>query len=307
MEYILETNSLSKIYGRNKALDNVSIHVPKGGIYGLIGRNGAGKTTLLKIISSLATASSGEYKIFGKLSSELKGDNVKIGTLIEAPGIYPKLSAVDNMQIKSLTMGINDKQRINDLLKLVGLDGVMKKPVGKFSLGMKQRLGMAMALIGKPELVILDEPINGLDPQGIIEVRDTISKLNREHNITFIISSHILEELSKVATVYGIIDKGVLLEEITTDALMNRCTDKIQIGTNDNEKACRIIKEFGISDFRLSDDGFIYIFEQTDKCADINFALAKEGVPVHHLSKCSESIENYYINLTDRNGGNKNA
>ena len=227
MEYILETNSLSKIYGRNKALDNVSIHVPKGGIYGLIGRNGAGKTTLLKIISSLATASSGEFKIFGKTSSELKGENVKIGTLIEAPGIYPKLSAVDNMQIKSLTMGINDKQRINALLELVGLDSVLKKPVGKFSLGMKQRLGMAMALIGKPELVILDEPINGLDPQGIIEVRDTISKLNREHNITFIISSHILEELSKVATVYGIIDKGVLLEEITTDALMNRCTDKI--------------------------------------------------------------------------------
>lgn len=307
MEYIIESNALSKVYKKKKALDNVSIHVPKGSIYGLIGRNGAGKTTFLKIISNLAASTSGEYKLFGKPSKELGHDSLKIGTLIEAPGILPKFTAMQNMQVKCLAMGIKDKNIITDLLRLVGLGDVGKKKVGNFSLGMKQRLGMAMALIGEPELVILDEPINGLDPEGIIEVRDVISKLNKEKNITFIISSHILEELSKIATNYGIIDNGRLLEELDSNALFSKCSEKIELGTNDNEKACQVLKDFGISDFSFENNGYIYINEKSDRSAEINEQLVKSGVAVNHITSMNNSLEDYYISLIGGKAGNKNA
>lgn len=307
MEYIIESNALSKVYKKKKALDNVSIHVPKGSIYGLIGRNGAGKTTFLKIVSNLAAATSGEYKLFGKPSNEIGNDCLKIGTLIEAPGIIPNLTAVQNMQIKCIAMGIKDKKVITDLLGLVGLGDVGKRKVGNFSLGMKQRLGMAMALIGNPELVILDEPINGLDPEGIIEVRDMISKLNKEKNITFVISSHILEELSKVATNYGIIDNGNLLEELDSNVLFSRCGEMIKLGTNDNEKACQILKDFGISDLRCENNGYIYINEKSEKAAEINTKLVNSGIAVNHITSQNDSLEDYYMSLIGGKAGNKNA
>lgn len=304
MDYIIETKSLSKIYGRQKALDNVSIHVPKGSIYGLIGSNGAGKTTILKIISGLAKQTDGTYELFGNSKAT---PSANIGTLIEAPGIYPKLSAMENMRIKCLTMGIKDKNLPAKLLEIVGLADTGKKAAGKFSLGMKQRLGMALALIGKPELVILDEPINGLDPEGIIEVRDMISRLNKEMNITFIISSHILEELSKIATNYGIIDKGRLLEELDSETLFSKCNDRIEIGTNDNENAIKVLTAYGVSDYKISEEGLINVFDQSDKSAEINSALVKEGIAVHHLCVRNESLENYYISLIGGKAGSKNA
>ncbi len=307
MEYIIESNSLTKVYKRKAALDKVSIHVPKGSIYGLIGRNGAGKTTFLKIISSLAVQTSGEYKLFGKLSDELKKDSLKIGTLIEAPGIFPKFTAEQNMQIKCKVMGIDGKSVIPELLNLVGLGDVGKKKAGNFSLGMKQRLGMAMALIGDPELVILDEPINGLDPEGIIEVRDMISKLNKEKNITFIISSHILEELSKIATDYGIINDGKLLEELDAETLVSKCGEKIELGTADNEKACQLLKDFGVADFETANNGYIYINEKSERCAEINAMLVNAGLAVNHITAQNDSLEDYYISLVGGKAGNKNA
>ncbi|MDE6724597.1 MAG: ATP-binding cassette domain-containing protein, partial [Ruminiclostridium sp.] len=210
MEYLLTTNAVTKQYGRQRAVNAVSIHIRQGAIYGLIGRNGAGKTTLLKMISGLAAPSEGDFSLFGKTGREVSEYMSRIGSLIENPGIYPNLSAPENLQLKCLAMGIRKKGVIGELLETVGLGDTGKKKVRNFSLGMKQRLGIALALVGDPDLVILDEPINGLDPQGIAEIRETIFKLNKEKNITFIISSHILEELSKIATDYGIIHNGIL-------------------------------------------------------------------------------------------------
>jgi len=297
MNYIVETTELTKTYGKNKALDNINIHIPKGSIYGLIGRNGAGKTTFLKVITGLAKQTSGNYNMCV----------TNPGVLIEAPGIHPNFTAMENMMAKCLAMGINDKNVATDLLKLTGLENTGKKKAGNFSLGMKQRLGMAMAFIGKPQLVILDEPINGLDPQGIIEVRDIITKLNKEENITFIISSHILEELSKIATNYGIIEKGRLIDECNSETLLSKCAEKIEINTNNNEKAIEVIKGFGISNVKQSNDGLLNVYGSNDKCAEINTYLVNQGLAVNHLCVSNESLESYYVGLINQKGGNKNA
>lgn len=203
MEYLLTTNAVTKQYGKQKAVNAVNIHIPQGAIYGLIGRNGAGKTTLLRMISGLAAPTEGDISLFGMTGREMNDSMSRIGSLIETPGTYPNLSAFDNLKLKCLAMGIRKKNAIPELLETVGLRNAGKKKVKNFSLGMKQRLGIALALVGNPDLVILDEPINGLDPQGIAEVRETIFRLNKEKRITFMISSHILEELSKIATDYG--------------------------------------------------------------------------------------------------------
>ena len=229
MEYLLTTNGLTKQYGRHKAVNAVNLHIRQGDIYGLIGRNGAGKTTILKMISGLAAPTEGEFSLFGKGGKDAYEYMSRIGTLIEAPGIYPNMSAAENIKLKCLAMGVRKKETIEELLEMVGLEYAGKKKVKNFSLGMKQRLGIALALVGDPDLVVLDEPINGLDPQGIAEVRETLQKLNKERNITFIISSHILEELSKMATNYGIIHDGVLLQEMTREELLEKCSERIEM------------------------------------------------------------------------------
>ena len=227
MDYILTTDSLTKEYHHYKAIDSVSLHVKKGDIYGFIGRNGAGKTTTLKIIAGLAKPTSGNFSLFGQSYEDVIKNNSfsKIGSLIEEPGIYPDMTAFDNVYLKCIYAGINDKSYAMDLLKLVDLDRTGRKKAKGFSLGMRQRLGIALALVGDPEILILDEPINGLDPQGILEIRETILKLNSEKGITFIISSHILGELSKMATRYGIIDKGMLVKEFTDKELASQPDD----------------------------------------------------------------------------------
>lgn len=210
METLVQTNNLTKQYGQHKAVNNVNLSVRKGEIYGLIGRNGAGKTTILRLISGLAKPTNGSISLFGQNSRDSIYMQKHIGLLIETPGIYLDMSARDNVKLKCMATGISNNSYIAELLKNVGLSAVDKKKVKCFSVGMKQRLGIALALVGNPELVILDEPTNGLDPQGIAEIREIIVQLNTEKNITFIISSHILGELSKIATCYGIIEKGEL-------------------------------------------------------------------------------------------------
>lgn len=215
MNVVVQTKNLTKQYGKHKAIHNVNISVMQGDIYGLIGRNGAGKTTILRLISGLAKPTEGDIYLWEKNSQNAFPMRKRLGVLIESPGIYPSMSAADNIKLKCFATGISDnKRRIAELLDDVGLSDVGKKKVKHFSVGMKQRLGIALALVGSPELVILDEPTNGLDPQGMAEVREMIVRLNREKDITFIISSHILGELSKIATHYGIVDNGELKKQI---------------------------------------------------------------------------------------------
>lgn len=214
MEVLVQTHNLTKQYGRNKAVSNVNLSVNKGEIYGLIGRNGAGKTTLLRLLCGLVKPTEGDINLFGQKKHDMIYTQNRVGILIENPGVYPNMSAKDNVKLKCLAMGISSKGYIAELLEDVGLSVNDKKKVKHFSVGMKQRLGIALALVGNPELVLLDEPINGLDPQGMAEIREMVTKLNNEKGITFIISSHILGELSKIATSYGIINKGELKKQI---------------------------------------------------------------------------------------------
>lgn len=298
MKYLLQTNSLTKQYGRQKAVNAVNIHIRQGDIYGLIGRNGAGKTTLLKMLSGLAAPTEGDFTLYGKSGKEAYLCLSRVGTLIERPGIYPNMSAAENLRVKCLAMGIRKKGEIEEILDIVGLGDTGKKKVKNFSLGMKQRLGIALALVGNPDLVILDEPINGLDPQGIAEIRETLSRLNSERNITFIISSHILEELSKIATHYGIIHDGVLLQELTREELLARCSERIELRTDDTRKACTVLDEIGITEYKVVDADTIHIFERLNDSGEITMALARNQVKTMGITVKNEALEDYYLNLT---------
>ncbi len=304
MDYILTTNNITKTYGKQNATDHISINVRQGDIYGLIGRNGAGKTTLLKMISGLASPSEGDFTLFGYSGKEKSQVMHRIGTLIEAPGIYPELSAAENLKLKCIAMGVRDKTVIPKILETVGLADTGKKHVGKFSLGMKQRLGIALALVGEPDLVILDEPINGLDPQGIVEIRETIEKLNKEQGITFIISSHILEELAKIATNYAIIHNGALVQELTIEELLQKCSERIELKTDDTAKACTVLENMNIHEYKVVDNDTIQIFECLQDGGNIAIKLAENGIKTLGLSVKNESLEDYYLNLT---GGKYNA
>ena len=304
MEYILETKNLTKQYGRQKAVDSVNLHVRQGDIYGLIGRNGAGKTTIMKMISGLAAPTEGSFSIFGHEGRTAELYMSRLGTLIEAPGIYPNMTARANLKIKCLAMGVRKKNEMDELLEIVGLADTGRKKVKNFSLGMKQRLGIALALVGEPDILILDEPINGLDPQGIAEVREILVRLNREKNITFIISSHILEELSKIATRYGIIHDGVLLQELTREELLERCSERIELKTDDTRKACTVLEQMGITRYKVVDPDTIHIFERLGDSGEITMALAGNQIRTMGITVKNEALEDYYLNLT---GGDRNA
>lgn len=299
MEYLLSTNCLTKQFKDYKAVNNVSMNIRQGEIYGFIGRNGAGKTTFLKMISGLSFPTDGEISLFGCSGSEMKSMFSRIGTLIEAPGLYPHLSAYDNLKLKCLCIGINKPGYIADLLAIAGLTDVGKKRVRNYSLGMKQRLGIAMALVGEPDLLVLDEPINGLDPQGIVEVRDTILKLNKERNITIIISSHILEELSKIATTYGIIHKGVLIEQMSRDELLGRCCERIEIKLEQPERACAVLDRMNFTQYKVVEKNTIHIFERLEESGDINMELATQGIKIQSITVGSEALEEYFLKLTE--------
>lgn len=298
MKDLLSTNGLTKKFGRYKVVNAVNIHIRQGDIYGLIGRNGAGKTTILKMISGLVAPTEGDFSLFEKSGKAAYQYMSRIGTLIEAPGIYPNMSAYENMKLKCIAMGVRKQGVIEELLNTVGLGTVGKKKVKNFSLGMKQRLGIALALVGDPDLVILDEPINGLDPQGIAEVRETLFKLNKEKNITFIISSHILEELSKIATNYGIIHDGVLIKEMTREELLAECSERIELKTDDTGKACTVLENMGIHQYKVVDVDTIQIFERLNDGGSITMTLAENGVKTVGITIKNEALEDYYLNLT---------
>ncbi|MDO4943760.1 MAG: ATP-binding cassette domain-containing protein [Ruminococcus sp.] len=304
MAYILSTSGLTKQYGKQKAVNNVNIHIRQGDIYGLIGRNGAGKTTVLKMISGLAAPTEGEFTLFGKSGREAAKVMNRVGTLIEAPGAYREMSAAGNIKLKCIAMGVRKKGVVEELLKTVGLENAGRKAVKNFSLGMKQRLGIALALVGDTDLVVLDEPINGLDPQGIAEIRETIERLNREKGITFIISSHILEELSKIATSYGIIHNGELLQELTKEELMSRCMERIELVTDDTARAATVLEDMGITQYKVVDKTTIQIYERLNGVSDIAMRLTESGVKFGGISVKNEALEDYFLNLT---GGAQNA
>ena len=297
-ELLLQTRNLTKQYGRHRAVDDVNMHIKKGAIYGFIGRNGAGKTTCLKMISGLSTPSYGEIEMFGYKGKDLQKVRSRVGCLIEAPGLYGNMSAYDNLNIKCKLTGIKKKGYIEELLKTVGLDTVGEKKTKHYSLGMKQRLGIALALVGEPDLLILDEPINGLDPQGIVEVRETIQKLAKERGMTICISSHILEELSKLATDYGIIHNGCLVQELTREELMRRCSERMELTLADPKLAIPVLDAMGFTNYQVTDKEHIHIFERLNESATLNMELAKAGIPVKGLAITSEELETYFLNLT---------
>lgn len=292
MEIILKTNNLTKVYGNRKVVDGVSMTINKGDIYGFIGKNGAGKTTFMRTVLSLTSITSGEVELFDGKSIEEVGN--KIGSLIEAPGLYKNATAYENLKRFSILYGA-DETKIDEILKFVNLDKTGKKKAGDFSLGMRQRLGIAIALLGDPEFLVLDEPINGLDPAGIKEIRDVILKLNKELGITFLISSHLLDELAKVVTKYGIINNGVLLEEVTAKELVKNCKNKLVIKTDNNYKAKEIImSEFDIQKIDEVEDNLV-LYSHLEKSALINKCLVKKGILVSEIYTEVDSLEEYFI------------
>lgn len=296
MDYVIETQNLVKQYKTKRAVDNISIHVKKGDIYGLIGKNGAGKTTLMKLILGLAKPTSGKIFLYG--DEKLNEERRKIGSLIEEPGLYKNCTAYENM-VRFAKLYGTDAKEINDLLKLVNLSDTGSKKVSQFSLGMKQRLGIAIALLGNPELLILDEPINGLDPAGIKEIRDVIIDLNHK-GVTFLISSHLLDELAKIVTNYGIISEGSLIEEISAKELNERCREFVKIGTNDNNSTCELLKK-EIKDINLENkpDG-IYLLNHLNETAKINKLLVDKGIEVNEIALQESNFEDYFIERLGR-------
>ena len=297
-ELIVSTTNLTKVFGKKKAVDGVSLHITKGSLYGFIGRNGAGKTTFMKMISGLATQTSGEIELFGEKGLKSDAMRSRIGTLIEAPGLYPNMTAYQNLKLKTICAGINKPGYIEELLELVGLTDAAKLKTKKFSLGMKQRLGIAMALIGEPDILVLDEPINGLDPQGIVEVRDTLLKLSKERNMTILISSHILEELSKIATHYGIINNGKLIAEMTRDELFAKCEEKVEIKVKDAKLACPVLDSLNLNNYKMIDNETIELYEGLDRVSEISTALVSKGIQLNGISTKSENLEDFYLNIT---------
>lgn len=305
MKYLLTTQQLTKQFHKQKAVNNVNLHIPQGVIYGLVGKNGAGKTTLMKMIAGLSYPTKGSITMFDQDVHSSSQIVSRMGILIEEPGLYPNFTAAQNLKIKCLALGVqNMESEVSNLLKLVNLQNVGKKKAKQFSLGMKQRLGIAMALVGEPDLLLLDEPINGLDPQSIVEMRELFLRLNREKNITIVISSHILDELSKLATNYGIVDHGVLLEELTSQDLLEKCNDAIRLIVDNSEKACTVLDEMGFTNYRVIDRQTIEIYERLEEAGAINMTLTQKGVCVSQVSVVNQGLEDYFLKVT---GGKDHA
>ena len=296
MKSVLQTCSLTKKYGKEKAVNKVSLNIEKGDIYGLIGKNGAGKTTIMKMICGLASQSQGDIKLFG--SSDLKKGRKRIGATIEQPALYPNMTAKENLIYYNKLLGITDYSNVQEILSLVGLEDTGKKKTKSFSMGMKQRLSIAISLIGNPDFLILDEPTNGLDPLGIKQIRELLLKLNYENEITILISSHILGELDKIATRYGVIKNGELIDELSAYELEKSCEKCISLVVNDSEKAVSIIKNIIKSnDYEVLENGVINIYDFLDIPEEINKALVENSVLVSNLTLKNNDIESYFIKM----------
>ena len=293
MNFVLETNCLRKKYKHHEALKGVYMHVPKDSVYGLIGRNGAGKTTLMRLLTGVQRESGGSYSLFGvdKNSPEIKKERRRIGAMIESPSIFLDLSAEENLKMQYRILGLPSFSSIPEILDLVGLSDTGKKKVSSFSFGMKERLGIAMALAGHPDILILDEPINGLDPEAIVEMRELIIRLNREMHMTIIVSSHILDELSKVATYYGFLDDGVMVKEISAEKMAKECRKAMRIKVESIEKAALALSLSGW-EYSVVDDDTLDVYGEI-KIKDVVECLKDAGII--DVDKRNENLEGYFI------------
>lgn len=297
MDYVLQTNALTKHYGHFKALNGLTMNVPKGAIYGFVGRNGAGKTTLIRLICGLQKPTSGNYTLYGRKDDDkdIAKSRRRMGAVVESPSIYLDMSARDNLIQQYRILGLPSLDGLEDILKLVGLEDTGKKKAANFSLGMRQRLGIAIALTGNPDFLVLDEPVNGLDPQGIIEIRELILKLNREYQITFLISSHILDELAKLATHYGFVDGGRLIRELSAKELEDACRKCIRMEVSDVRPLARILDGMGI-EYKILTDTLADVYAKV-KVTQLAAALAEENCEVLSMQERSENLESFYVSL----------
>ena len=297
---VIQTMGLSKRYKDRWAVDQLDLRVEQGDIYGFIGRNGAGKSTTLKLLCGLARPTQGEALIFGKPVRDSVARR-RVGALIEQPGLYPDLSGRENLRLYAALLGLDSPERqVEEILKTVGLSPKEKKPVRHYSMGMKQRLGVALALLGGPDLLLLDEPINGLDPEGIREMRELLLRLNRERGLTILVSSHILGELSKIATRYGIIQDGRMVEQITAAELDQKCTDYLYLRTDQPQKAAALLeREFYLNRWEMRPEGGLRVYEAVDVRA-VGQTLALAGIAVEAMGLDREDLEGYFL---ERMGG----
>ncbi len=303
MDYVLKTNALCKKYKDYKALNGLSMNVPKGAIYGFVGKNGAGKTTLIRLICGLQEPTSGEYTLYGTKNTdkEILKARRRMGAVVETPSIYLDMTAEDNLKQQYRVLGLPSYDGLADILKLVRLENTGKKKAKNFSLGMRQRLGIAIALVGDPDFLVLDEPVNGLDPQGIIEMRELILKLNREQQITVLISSHILDELSRLATHYGFIDKGQIIKEISAKELDTACRKCIRLEVTNTRTLSRVLDGMNV-EYTIVSDKAADVYARIN-VSKLTLALAKENCEVISMQERDESLESYYVGLV---GGKEN-
>ena len=292
---VIQTTGLSKRYHNKWAVDHLDLRVEQGDIYGFIGQNGAGKSTTLKLLCGLVRPTQGEALLFYRPISD-PVTRRRVGALIEQPGLYPDLSGRENLRLYAVLLGLdNPPQQVDEILNIVGLSPKEKKPVKHYSMGMKQRLGVGMALLGGPDLLLLDEPINGLDPEGIREMRELLVRLNRERGLTLLVSSHILGELSKIATRYGIIQEGRMVEQLTAAELEQKCADYLHLRTDQPEKAAALLEQaFGLTRWEVRPEGEIRIYQAVDSKA-VGQVLAQAGVAIAELGMHRQDLEGYFL------------
>ncbi|MCH5203645.1 MAG: ABC transporter ATP-binding protein [Oscillospiraceae bacterium] len=297
MDYVLKTNGLCKHYRQFKALNGLTMNVPKGAIYGFVGKNGAGKTTLIRLICGLQRPTSGHFELYGIKNADrsISKSRRRMGAVVETPSIYLDMTAEDNLKQQYRFLGSPSFDGIGELLKLVGLENTGKKKARNFSLGMKQRLGIAVALCGSPDFLVLDEPINGLDPQGIIEIRELILKLNRERQITVLISSHILDELSRLATHYGFIDSGRIIKEMSAEELEAALRKCVRMRVSDVKALARVLDGMDI-EYKILDANTADVYANPN-FTQLAMALSKENCEVISMEEHDENLESFYVNL----------
>lgn len=297
MEYVLKTENLTKKYRKFTALDGLTMSVPKGSIYGFVGRNGSGKTTLIRVICGLQEPNKGSYSLYGidRKSGSITKSRRRMGAVVETPAIYTELSARDNLKQQYRVLGLPSFDGIDELLQLVGLSETGKKKAGNFSLGMRQRLGIAVALCGNPDFLVLDEPINGLDPQGIVEIRELILKLNRERQITVLISSHILDELARLATHYGFIDHGRIVREMSAEELEAQCRKCVRVKVSDVKALSKVLEEQGF-EYAIISDKEADIYAQIS-ITKLTQTLSENACELLSIHEHDESLESYFMKL----------
>ncbi len=301
---ILRISNLTKLYEGKTALNHVSLSIRQGQICGLVGNNGAGKTTLMRMITGTSYWDGGSLSLFGVEQSQKAGrERKRLGTLLEMPALFGDMTGRQNLEYYRIQLGIPGKQRVEELLNQMGLSDATEKKVKGYSLGMKQRLGIALALLNHPDFLILDEPINGMDPKGIIEVRNILLRLNQENGVTILISSHILTELTNLATHFCFMDKGKVLEEISREALEEKCQTYLEVKTTDGEKTSVLLEQnFPKMKYRVYPQNVIHIYENMDKAQEISQLAVENGVGLLGLTQKTVDLENYYMNMVGEDG-----